>query len=127
MLFVPPTIRSIGSAGGGEGGGLFASLDRETLLAILNDGLIPSPFTLGQFVGSPLVTLAVELCPLTFFQRPLVILVENEPPEGEILLSNLLNPRVRIVDDVNALKLEVENLGEVEVVERVRFVDLVFQ
>lgn len=63
---------------------------------------------------------------LTLLQRTLVLIVQNESSEGEILLSDLFDARVGVVDDVNTLKLEVENLGEVDVVEGIRLVNLVF-
>ena len=97
------------------------------MLTVLSNGLIPSPLALGQLVGSPLVAPAVVLYPLILLQCPLVILVENERSKGEILLANLFDSRVGVVDHVNTLKLEIENLGEVDVVERVRLVNLVFQ
>jgi hypothetical protein len=74
-----------------------------------------------------LVTLTVAFLPLTLLQRSLVLLVQNESSEREILLSDLFDPRVGIIHYVDTLKLEVENLGEVDVVERVCFVNLVFQ
>jgi len=58
---------------------------------------------------------------------PLILLVQNECSKGEILLSNLFDPRVGIVHYVDALELEEENLCKVNVVERVCFVNLVLQ
>ena len=96
------------------------------MLTVLNNGLIPSPLTLRQLVGSPLIASSVVFLLLTLLQRPLTLLVQNERSEGEVLLSDLLDPGVRLVDYVNALKPEVENLGEVDVIQRVRFVNLIF-
>ena len=111
----------------GEGCRLLTLPDWETLLTVLNGGLVPRPLTLCQLVGSPLVALPVTLPPLTLLQLPLVLLVQGKCSEGEVLLSDLLDPRVRVVDYMDALKLEVENLGEVDVVECVCFVNLIFQ
>ena len=65
--------------------------------------------------------------PLTLLQSPLILLVKNESPKGEILLPDLFDPRVGIVHYVDTLKFEVKNLSEVDVVEGVRFVNLVLQ
>jgi len=96
------------------------------LLTILNNGLIPSPLASRQLVGSLLVTLTVAFSPLTFLQRSLVLLIESKCSEGKVLLSHLFYPRVGIIHYVDALKLEVENLCKVDVVQRVCFVNLVF-
>ena len=64
---------------------------------------------------------------LTFLQVALIILVQNECSKREILLSNLVDPGVGIVHYVDTLELEEEYLCEVDVVERVCFVNLVLQ
>lgn len=65
--------------------------------------------------------------PLAFLQRPFILLIQNECSEGEVLFSDLFDPGVGVVDYMDALEFEVENLGEANVVERVRFVYLVLQ
>ena len=59
-------------------------------------------------------------------KRPFIILVQDEFSKGKVLLSDLFDPRVGVVNYVDALKLEIKYLGEVDVVESVRLVNLVF-
>lgn len=128
-VLLPSSVLGFEPALFGKSGGCSspALLDQQTLLAVLGDGLIPNSLTLCQPVGSPLVTPPVAFFPLTLLQRPLILLVQNESSEGEILFLDLFDPGVGVVDDVDTLEFEVENLGEVNVVEGVCFVYLVLQ
>jgi hypothetical protein len=74
-----------------------------------------------------LVTPAVGFSLLTFLQRPLVLFIENKLSKRKIFLLDLLDPRIRVVDYLNALEFKVENLCEVDIVKGVRLVDLVFE
>lgn len=64
---------------------------------------------------------------IPLLQRPLILVFENELSEREVFLSDLLDSRVEVVSYVDALKLEVQNLCEVNIVEGVRLVNPVLQ
>lgn len=83
------------------------ALNELTLLAVLNDGLVPGALALGQPSSSPLVpfTMVVPL-----LERPLILVSESELSEREVFLPDLLDSRVEVVSYMDALKLEVQNL-----------------